>query len=1491
MIFVTANIYSQNYNIVFSAIGAATTVDSVKVDNLTQNISLKMSGTDILHLGDVGINEFEVNKNNLKIYPNPMYGKAELMFYADKEGEVLVNIIDIRGLEILKYAHKAEKGVHKFQLNGLRQGMYFVNVRSETYSYSLKLISQNTNQSNLASISYLGFENAEKEIIKLKNTNATVNMPYTDGDLLLFRGESGIYANIVTDVPTSNKTITFNFNACTDGDSNNYATVDIGNQIWMAENLKTSRFNNGYTIPNISDSITWIGLTSVARCYYNNDSALNSNTYGALYNWYAVNTGNLCPTGWHVPVDSGWMILVSYLGGEFIAGGKLKSTILWNTPNVGATNSSGFTALPSGFRHCYGFFLGYGESEYWWTKTEEDIDNAWFRNVYYGNQKVYRFNSYKQSGLSIRCLKGDLATITTNTISNVTYNSAASGGNIFSDGGLSVTAKGVCWSITPSPTILNNRTTDGFGIGSYSSNISGLTPNTIYYVRAYATNSAGTAYGNEISFTSLNPTIPTITTNTVNSITQTNAITGGNITSDGGAAVTTRGVCWSTSPNPTVLNNKTIDGSGFGSFISNISGLTTYTTYYVRAYAINSAGTAYGNENSFTTLFPTIPTITTNTANSITQTTATSGGNITSDGGATISEKGVCWSTTSNPTVLNFKTTQGSGVGSFISYISGLTPNTTYYVRAYATNTAGTAYGNEISFTTLPHIYPVYDIDSNGYDTVHIGTQVWMKQNLKTTRYRNGTVIPNITNDTAWSGLSTGARCYYNNDSNTYSATYGALYNWYVVNTGNLCPTGWHVPRVDGWNTLISYLGGYYLSGGKLKDTILWNNPNTGATNETGYSALPGGYRFFNGSYSGINDYGRWWLNTNTIPDNQIIPLKYNSSSIVIGTTDNRDGLSVRCQKGDFANVLTNIITGISSDSAICGGNITSDGGFPVTESGIVWSTSPDPKILALSTKTTDGSGLGSFISKITVLSSNTTYYVRAYAKNAVGTAYGNQVIFTTPPHNYPVYDIDSNGYDTVHIGTQVWLKQNLKTTKYKNGTIIPNVIDNSAWAALSTDARCYYNNDSAMYSNTYGVLYNGYAANNGNLCPAGWHVPQDTDWIELTNYLGGDSIAGGKLKTTTIWYNPNIGATNESGFSAIPSGNRSYYGVCWDIGLTGAWWTATESSFNSPFVHYLSHDSKNVYKVNYYDKREGFSIRCLKGDFVSITTDSISNVTFNSAISGGNILSDGGLSVTARGVCWSTSPNPTIALNTKTTDGSGNGSFISNISGLIPNTTYYVRAYATNSAGTAYGNEISFATLQHIYSVYDIDSNGYDTVYIGSQVWMKQNLKVGRYKNGVTIPNVNSNFWGGLNIGARCYYNNDSATYSFTYGALYNWNAVNTDNLCPIGWHVPSDIEWTILTTYLGGDIIAGGKLKATTLWNSPNTGATNETGFTALPSGYNYDGGTFGHFGLFGCWWSSTEYDSTLAWKRYLNFSSSNVYRSIGYKIDGFSVRCLRD
>ena len=293
----------------------------------------------------------------------------------------------------------------------------------------------------------------------------------------------------------------------------------------------------------------------------------------------------------------------------------------------------------------------------------------------------------------------------------------------------------------------------------------------------------------------------------------------------------------------------------------------------------------------------------------------------------------------------------------------------------------------------------------------------------------------------------------------------------------------------------------------------------------------------------------------------------------------------------------------------------------------------------------------------------------------------------------------------------------------------------------------------------------------------------------------------------------------------------------------------------------------------------------------IILITENATGITQTSAQSGGNITGKRD-PATSRGVCWATKADPTLADN-KTSDGTGNGSFVSTLTGLQPGTEYYVRAYATSETDTIYGRNISFST--EVYpTVTDIEGNVYNVVTIGQQTWMAENLRTTIFNDGTAIPLVKDEArWAGSSTPAFCWYKNEEESFKPTYGALYNWYSVNTGNLCPTGWHVPKDEEWSELADFSGGEGIAGGRLKetGTTYWVDPNFGATNEFGFTALPGGFRYYDGKFFDFGFSGYWWSSGEYSDARAYFRFLYYNESTFYRFNNDKKNGFSVRCLKD
>ena len=631
----------------------------------------------------------------------------------------------------------------------------------------------------------------------------------------------------------------------TDVDNNTYNTVKIGNQCWMKENLKTTKYADGTSISQGSTT-----SDAVAYWYYPNNDSVYKEGYGLLYNWRAVmynstssnanpsGVQGVCPTGWHVPSDAEWTQLTDYVSSQRVCqcnssnsniAKSLASITGWttstNTCAVGndqtRNNATGFGALPAG--RYYGSYTSFGSYADFWNASENSQygRTACSRRLHYDNAFVHGPNEYgfpyKSAGLSVRCLRD-----------------------------------------ASEPII----------------------------------------------------TLPKVNTASVTGIPFTTATSGGEIYSFGGAPITARGVCWSTSHNPTISDSKTTDGTGMGSFVSHLSGLTIGTTYYVRAYATNSMGASYGEERSFTTLME--PTVTTNEVINIRNTTATCGGNVNVAEGATVTARGVCWSTTPNPTIRDSKTTDGAGIGSYTSSMTGLTPGTTYYVRAYVTYSVGTSYGEERSFVTLlylscPGAATVTDCENNIYNTIQIGTQCWMAENLRTEHYADGTKID-------W---------YYPYNSSSNKDTYGLLYNWMAVmhnssssNTNpsgvqGICPTGWHVPSDVEWTQLTDYVSGQsdYVCGSNtssiakaLASTTGWKTNSSLCTvgndqesnNITGFSAVPAG--LYHGSYSNFGYSVDFWSATEASSNYAYYRrLSSDYAGVRRGNLNKNYGFSVRC--------------------------------------------------------------------------------------------------------------------------------------------------------------------------------------------------------------------------------------------------------------------------------------------------------------------------------------------------------------------------------------------------------------------------------------------------------------------------------------------------------------------------------------------------------------------------------------------------------------------
>jgi len=396
--------YALNFTISFTASGASNSVGTVQVQNLRSGATLVVPMGNVLNLYDgttTATNNINISDKDIIVYPNPVIEKTTISFFAKQNGESQIQVFSIDGKMAIESTHNCQIGENSFQLS-LPKGLFTVKIEGNGYSYATNVLSKSTSNGKVTVI-YNG--DVKQAISTQKKIKSDVSsMYYYTGDHLLFTGVSGNYRTNIVDVPTESKTVNFNFVECKDGDNNYYTVVQIGNQLWTAENLKTTKYRNGEAITNVTDRDEWGTTTSSAFCYVNNDVNLSS-IYGCWYNFYAVSDSrNIAPVGWHVASDEEWNTLISSLNTAKMAGAKLKSIENW-PDNQASTNEVGFTALPGGYRKSYiGFAYAstYGQEAYWWTATESP-NGAIYRQIMMQSTSFYKsIDMEKDYGMGVR---------------------------------------------------------------------------------------------------------------------------------------------------------------------------------------------------------------------------------------------------------------------------------------------------------------------------------------------------------------------------------------------------------------------------------------------------------------------------------------------------------------------------------------------------------------------------------------------------------------------------------------------------------------------------------------------------------------------------------------------------------------------------------------------------------------------------------------------------------------------------------------------------------------------------------------------------------------------------------------------------------------------------------------------------------------------------------------------------------------------------------
>lgn len=773
-----------------------------------------------------------------------------------------------------------------------------------------------------------------------------------------------------------------------------------------------------------------------------------------------------------------------------------------------------------------------------------------------------------------------LAEIKTTPASNVSYTSATVGGKIVSDGGAEVTERGVVYSTQSNPIIANNKVVVGKGTGEFTTTLSNLTDGNTYYVRAYATNRKGTNYGEQISLTTKKFAAPSITTTAVSNVAYTSATVGGDVTSDGGAEVTERGVVYSTSTNPTTANTKKVSGKGLGSFSITLNSLSDGVSYYVRAYAVNKFGTSYGEQVCFTTSGYQLPIVQTTTPTNVEYTSATLGGKVTSEGNASVTERGVVYSTRPNPTTDNTQYRSGTGLGSYSINVSNLKDGTTYYVRAYAINVKGITYGTEVSFTTKGYALPNVEttsVSNVSYSTAIVSGNVTSEGDPKATE--RGIVYSTSPNPT-----TSNSKIIVGSGIGSFSANLNTLANGttyytraYAINSGgtsygkelSFTTKAYTAPHVT--TTKISKItytsassGGNITSDGGSSVTergiVYSTSPNPTTTSSTKRVAGKGV-----GSFD--VDLMNLWSGTT-----------YYVRAYAINSNGTSYGEEISFTTNQYSLPKTEIksISNISYLSVDIEANIISDGGKSVTEVGIVYSTSPNPT--TTNALIQHAANQETFSVTLTNLTNGTKYYVRSYAKNSVGIAYSQVKEFTTLQYEY------------IDLGLSVkWAKCNVgRIHPQEGGSYYPwgeiSIYSNYTygwtfyrWCKGSEHSLTKYNTDSA-----YGTVDNKTTldpeddtatANWGG----DWRMPTQKEFEELKNNCsfnyeygswGSGTYSGIRIRSNIPGYTDNsIFIPFGSYWSSTLCTSKPSYAYCALINSNGFSTSGIKTRENAVFI------------------------------------------------------------------------------------------------------------------------------------------------------------------------------------------------------------------------------------------------------------------------------------------------------------------------------------
>ena len=1052
---------------------------------------------------------------------------------------------------------------------------------------------------------------------------------------------------------------------------------------------------------------------------------------------------------------------------------------------------------------------GNGKGEFQSALSELERNTTYYYRAY----AVNRIGTSYGEQMSFATTSGE-AEVLTDSVYAITAVSAKCAGTVVNDGGYAVTARGVCWSKTANPTITDDIANEGGGKGSFACALRDLEADATYYVRAFATNEAGTVYGEQIKIQTLDG-MAVVKIGEVADITATEASVNATVVSDCDIRVTARGVCWSTKQYPTIEDAHTTTGKGLGAFTSNLSDLEYDQQYYVRAYATNETGTAYSEQIKFVTKDG-LPSVTTANVTNISAVRATCGGEVTDDGTLTVTACGVCYGTSQKPTIEGAHTKDGKGLGTFTSNLKDLKDKTTYYVRAYATTDAGTTYGEQRTFKTENGI-PVVELAELGVPTAN-----------------SITCKGEVTGD---GGVTVSERgfCYstsqYPSNTDAHVAVGDGIGEFNGTLTGLEINTKYYV-RAYAINSLgVGYSEQQTFTTQNGLATVTTGQPIATATTITAGGEITG-----NGGYA-VTERGVCYSTTNSEPsitDEKVVGGKGNGTfnvsiaGLSAATTyylrayaTNENGTaygeaSTIVTKNGAATATAGEIISITALTASGSVTVTDAGGATLQECGICWATTPNPTIE--NSKVTGGNQLNTaYTCNMTELAPNTTYYVRAWATTDITTSYSEQVTFKTQDGAAKVVAgyknitaltatgsvtvTDAGGATLQECGICWATTQNptienssvvggnqLNTTYTCNMTeLTPNTTYYiRAWA--TTDITTAYS-EQMTFKTTTGLAVvvttqptatatsilatgeitddGGYSVSERGICYSTTNTSPTTTDTKLTSGGGKGkfSISITELTPSTNYY-LRAYAINQNGTSygdirTVTTKNGAATaiieavtditaltasckikvtdadgatlqkcGICWSTSpnpttdnnnIEGGNQLNTTYTCNlvslSPNTTYYVRAYATTDITTTYSESKTFTTST---GLPSVSTTAATNVKASTAVLGGNVIDNGGYTLSARGVCWSsTTTTPTIT-DSHTSEVVAVGSFSSQLTGLSANTTYFVRAYATNTIGTSYGETVSFTTQNGLPTVITSavgDNYTETTIVAGGQV------------------------------------------------------------------------------------------------------------------------------------------------------------------------------